>query len=79
MTATQHPRAVRLEDLHPLRTRRPAADRGVALERDTVQSHITARYLDPNGYYRWSPAGCSLHTQPLMIAAIRTMQLLGGP
>src|SRR6266513_90263 len=38
-----------------------------------------ARYLDPNGYYNDGvPQDVPLHTQPLMIAAIRTMQLLGG-
>jgi len=41
--------------------------------------HITARYLDPNGYYTGGvPQDVPLHTQPLMIAAIRTMQALGG-
>src|SRR2546430_16996153 len=52
-TATQHRALVRLEDLHPLSD--PKAVRKTA---DWLYSngipfgfHITARYLDPNGYY----------------------------
>jgi len=80
-TATQHRALVRLEDLHPLsdptallQTAEWLFSKGIPFS-----FHITARYLDPNGYYNGGvPQDVPLSTQPLMIAAIRTMQLLGG-
>jgi len=40
--------------------------------------HITAATSTPTAITRTESRRCRLHTQPLMIAAIRTMQLLGG-
>ena len=80
-TATQHRALVRLEDLHPLSDPTALLQAAEWLFSNGIPFgfHITARYLDPNGYYNDGvPQDVPLHTQPLMIAAIRTMQLLGG-
>jgi len=57
-----------------------SAPRGVLFSNGIPFSfHITARYLDPNGYYNDGVSrDVPLSTQPLMIAAIRAMQQLGG-
>ncbi len=81
MTATQHRALVRLEDLHPLSDPTALLQTAEWLFSNGIpfSFHITARYLDPKGYYSDGvPLDVPLHTQPLMIAAIRTMQLLGG-
>jgi uncharacterized protein YdaL len=81
MTATQHRALVRLEDLHPLSDPTALLQTAEWLFSNGIPFgfHITARYLDPNGYNTGGvPVDVPLHTQPLMIAAIRTMQLLGG-
>ena len=81
MTATQHRALVRLEDLHPLSDPTALLQAAEWLFSNGIPFgfHITARYLDPNGYYTGGvPLDIPLHTQPVMIAAIRTMQLLGG-
>jgi uncharacterized protein YdaL len=81
MTATQHRALVRFEDLHPLSDPTAVLQAAEWLFSNGIPFgfHITARYLDPNGYNTGGvPLDVALHTQPLMIAAIRTMQLLGG-
>ena len=80
-TATQHRALLRLEDLHPLSDPTALLQTAEWLYSNGIPFgfHITARYLDPNGYYNDGvPQDVPLSTQPLMIAAIRTMQLLGG-
>ncbi len=80
-TATQHRALVRLEDIHPLSDPTALLQAAEWLFSNGIpfSFHITARYLDPNGYYTGGvPQDVPLHTQPLMIAAIRTMQVLGG-
>ena len=81
MTATQHRALVRFEDLHPLSDPTAVLQAAEWLFSNGIPFgfHITARYLDPNGYQTGGvPQDVPLHTQPLMIAAIRTLQLLGG-
>jgi uncharacterized protein YdaL len=80
-TATQHRALVRLEDIHPLSDPTALLQTAEWLFSNGIpfSFHITARYLDPNGYYNDGvPQDVPLSTQPLMIAAIRTMQQLGG-
>jgi uncharacterized protein YdaL len=80
-TVTQHRALVRLEDIHPLYDPTALLQTAEWLFSNGIpfSFHITARYLDPNGYYNGGvPQDVPLHTQPLMIAAIRTLQLLGG-
>lgn len=80
-TATRHRALVRLEDLHPMSDPTAALQAAEWLSTNGIPFgfQITARYLDPNGYYTGGvPQDVPLHTQPLMVAAIRTMQLLGG-
>jgi uncharacterized protein YdaL len=80
-TATQHRALVRLEDIHPMSDPTALIQTAEWLFSNGIPFgfQITARYLDPNGYYTGgTPQDVPLHTQPLMVAAIRTMQLLGG-
>src|SRR5437588_395067 len=80
-TATQHRALVRLEDLHPLSDSTAALQAAEWLYSNGIPFgfQITARYLDLNGYYTGGvPQDVPLSTQPAMIAAIRTMQQLGG-
>ena len=80
-TATQHRALVRLEDIHPLTDPTAVLQAAEWLFSNGIPFgfQLTARYLDPNGYYTGGvPQDVPLHTQPPMIAAIRTMQLLGG-
>jgi uncharacterized protein YdaL len=81
MTTTRHRALVRLEDIHPLTDPTAVLQAAEWLFSNGIPFgfHVTARYLDPNGYYTGGvPQDVPLRTQPLMIAAIRTMQLLGG-
>jgi uncharacterized protein YdaL len=80
-TATQHRALVRLEDINPLTDPTALLQTAEWLFGNGIPFgfQITARYLDPNGYYTGGvPQDVPLSTQPLVIAAIRTMQLLGG-
>ena len=80
-TATRHRALVRLEDIHPLSDPAALLQAAEWLSSNGIPFgfQITARYLDPNGYYTGGvPQDVPLHTSPLMVAAIDTMQLLGG-
>jgi uncharacterized protein YdaL len=80
-TATRHRALVRLEDIHPLTDPTAVLQAAEWLFSNGIPFgfQLTARYLDPNGYYTGGvPQDAPLHTQPLMIAAIRAMQTLGG-
>jgi len=72
---------VRLEDIHPLSDPTALLQAAEWLFSNGIpfSFHITARYLDPNGYYTGGvPQDVPLHTQPLMIAAIRTDASVGA-
>jgi len=79
-TATQHRALLRLEDIHPetdTTALRTVTD-WLFANNIPFGFQISARYLDPNGFYTGTPDDAPLHTRPAMVSAINYMLQHGG-
>ncbi|WP_442756528.1 DUF2334 domain-containing protein [Methylocystis sp. JAN1] len=81
-TPTMHRAFLRLEDIDPYLfspTELVSVAQWLSSNNVPFGFQIVPRYLDPNGYFNGGkPVDVSLSSRPEMIAAIKTMQSLGG-